>query len=187
MAQLDLLRRCLICSARRNQENLNLAKTTVILLQTYIHLRRMAVYTASWEDLSSCVICLVVARESSVITKVHNFSLSSLTCFVKDKQTLKTEDTNWIFSVTHQSGRLFPLKLQSLQQTFQRIIQAYYWRNIFTAFAVGWVVRTKLNSPKNVERFSSLPSIFGYFGKADEKQLNTPPWKDLYLRTSVRK
>ena len=123
----------------------------------------------------------------SVITKVHNFSLSSLTCFVKDKQTLKTEDTNWIFSVTDQSGRLFPIKLQSLQQTFQRIIQAYYWRNIFTAFAVGWVVRTKLNSPKNVESFSSLPSIYGYFGKADEKQLNTPPWKDLYLRTSVRK
>ena len=125
--------------------------------------------------------------DCSVITKVHNFSLSSLTCFVKDKQTLKTEDTNWIFSVTDQSGRLFPLKLQSLRQTFQRIIQAYYWRNIFTAFAVGWVVRTKLNSQKNVESFSSLPLIFGSAVFRRLFQSNTPPWKDLYLHTSVRK
>ena len=50
----------------------------------------------------SRVICLVIAKEifllqsdCSAITKVRNFSLLSLNCFVKDKlkQTLKTEDT----------------------------------------------------------------------------------------------
>ena len=50
----------------------------------------------------SSVICLVIAREifllqsdCSAVTKVRNFSLLTLTCFVKDKlkQTLKTEDT----------------------------------------------------------------------------------------------
>ena len=53
-------------------------------------------------NLSSCVICLVIAREifllksdCSAITKVHklNFSLLSLTYFAKDGQTLKMEDT----------------------------------------------------------------------------------------------
>ena len=55
--------------------------------------------------MSSCVICLVIAREiflhqsdCSAITKVLNFSLLSLiynylTSFVKDKETLKMEDT----------------------------------------------------------------------------------------------
>ena len=51
----------------------------------------------------SCVICLNIAREifllqsnCSAMTKVHNFSLLGLTCFVKDKQMLKTEDTKEI-------------------------------------------------------------------------------------------
>ena len=78
----------MFCSAK-SRKLVFLAKTTVILL--YIHLRQWLVITATWEDLpavvfmskkitmSSCVICLVIARESfliksdcSAITKVHN-------------------------------------------------------------------------------------------------------------------
>ena len=85
--------------------------------------------------LSSCVICLVIAREifllksdCSAITKVHklNFSLLSLTYFAKDKQTLKMEDTLYKMDIFRHRPicGLFPLKCQSLRQTFQRIIQA---------------------------------------------------------------
>ena len=107
------------------------------------------VITASWKDLaavvvvsnnfktnlSSCVIYLVIAREifllksdCSVITKVHklNFSLLSLTYFAKDEQTLKMEDTLYKMDIFRHRPicGLFPLKCQSLRQTFQRIIQA---------------------------------------------------------------
>ena len=86
-------------------------------------------------NLSSCVICLVIAREifllksdCSVITKVHklNFSLLSLTYFAKDEQTLKMEDTLYKMDIFRHRPicGLFPLKCQSLRQTFQRIIQA---------------------------------------------------------------
>ena len=78
----------MFCSA--NPENLFLVKTTVILL--YIHLRTMAGHFSflekAWQQfvsnkfMSSCVICLVIAREifllqsdCSAITKVYNFSL----------------------------------------------------------------------------------------------------------------
>ena len=83
----------------------------------------------------SCVICLVIVREifllqsdCSAITKVRNFSLLSLTCFVKDKlkQTLKTVDTLYKLDIFRHRPicGLFPLKCQSLRKTFQRIIQA---------------------------------------------------------------
>ena len=52
---------------------------------------------------------------------------------------LETEDTLYkldIFRHRPISG-LFPLKCQSLRQTFQRIIQALLFAYIFTAFAVG--------------------------------------------------
>ena len=82
--------------------------------------------------MSSCsVICLVIARvifllqsDCSGITKVHNLSLLSLlyNCFVKDKQTLKAEDTLYeldIFRHRRICG-LLPAECQSLRQTFQR-------------------------------------------------------------------
>ena len=83
----------------------------------------------------SCVICLVIAREMlllqsdcSAITKVRNFSLLSLTCFVKDKlkHTLKTENTLYKLDIFRHRPifGLFPLKCQSLRKTFQRVIQA---------------------------------------------------------------
>ena len=46
----------------------------------------------------------------------------------------------------------------------------YYWRNIFTAFAVGLSGQNEAKFQKNLELFSSLPSIFRYcFRKRDEK------------------
>ena len=124
-----------------------LAKTTVIPYFKLIFIYKQWLFiTASWEDLaevvfvsnkcmSSCVICLVVAREifllqsdCSAITKVHkpNFSLLSLTYFAKDKQTLKMKDTLYKMDIVRHRPicGLFPLKCQSLRQTFQRIIQA---------------------------------------------------------------
>ena len=110
-------------------------------------------------SLMSCVICLVIAREiflvqsdCSAITEVHNFSLLSLTCFVKDKQTLKTENTWYKLDIFRHRPiyGLFPFK----------------WLSVFTAdfstnhsgFVIGetsspllllvWVARTKLNSKK---------------------------------------
>ena len=80
-----------------------------------------------------CVICLAIAKEiflpqldCSVITKVHNFSVLNLTCFVKNRQTLKTEDTLDKLDIFRHRPicGLFPLKCQSLRKTFQRIIQA---------------------------------------------------------------
>ena len=110
-------------------------------------------------SLMSCVICLVIAREiflvqsdCSAITEVHNFSLLSLTCFVKDKQTLKTGNTWYKLDIFRHRPiyGLFPFK----------------WLSVFTAdfstnhsrFVIGetsspllllvWVARTKLNSKK---------------------------------------
>ena len=89
-------------------------------------------------NLSSCVIYLVIAREifllksdCSVIPKVHklNFSLLSLTYFAKDEQTLKMEDTLYKMDIFRHRPicGLFPLKCQSLRQTFQRIIQTLFF------------------------------------------------------------
>ena len=84
--------------------------------------------------MSSCVICLVIAREifllqsdCSAITKVHNFSLLGLTCFVKDKQSLKTEDTLyntiWIFSVTDQFVVFFHLNVSLYSRLFNESLR----------------------------------------------------------------
>ena len=88
---MDLLKRWLRF-ARQNLENTVLAKTTVILLYTHIHLQTLAghygflkrpgsraVVFVSNTFMSSCVICVVIAREIFLlqsdcpeITKVHN-------------------------------------------------------------------------------------------------------------------
>ena len=103
------------------------------------------VITASWEHLaavvfvsnkfmSSCVFCLVIAREfclfqsdCSAITKEHIFfAIELIIVNLFCKQTLKMEETLYkldIFRHRPISG-LFPLRCQSLRQTFQRIIQA---------------------------------------------------------------
>ena len=49
-----------------------------------------------------------------------------LTCFVKDKQRLKTEDTLYKLDISRHRPicGLLPAECQSLRQTFQRIIQA---------------------------------------------------------------
>ena len=50
----------------------------------------------------------------------------------------------------------------------QFVVQAllyYYWRNIFTAFAVGLSGYNKARFQEKLESFSSLLSIFGYLGK----------------------
>ena len=92
---------------------------------------------------SSCgVICLVIAREifllqsdCAAITKVHNFSLLSLltcfvTCFVKDKQTLKTLYINCIFPDTDQFVVFFQLNVSLYGRLFNDP-GSNYLRNIF--------------------------------------------------------
>ena len=142
---LDLLKRCL-CFARRNPENLFFSEDdchpTLTLYSFTNNGWSLRLLEKTWQqlflwviNLSSCVICLVIAREifllksdCSAITKVHklNFSLLRLTYFAKDKQTLKMEDTLYKMDVFRHRPicGLFPLKSQSLRQTFQRIIQA---------------------------------------------------------------
>ena len=76
---LDSLKRCLLCFARRNPETWFLGKMTVILLS--IHLRTIAglyglligpdaVVFVSNKFMSSCVICLVIAREIFLLQSV---------------------------------------------------------------------------------------------------------------------
>ena len=119
--------------------------------------RRLSSYvnliTASWEDLaavvfvsnkfmSSCVICLVIAREifllqsdCSAITKVYNFLLLSLLySFVGHKTNVKNGG-HFIQKLDIFRHRPicapFPSKCQSLRQTFQRIIQALLFAKHF--------------------------------------------------------
>ena len=64
-----------------------------------------------------------------LLTKMHNFSLLGLTRFLQDKQKLKTEDTLYKLDIFRHRPicGLFPLKCQSLGQTFQRIIQTLFF------------------------------------------------------------
>ena len=121
------------------------------------------VITASWEHLvavvfvsnkfmSSCVICLVIAREifllqsdCSATTKVHiifrywAYFIINLFCKLRIlKQTLKMEDTLYKLDISRHKPicGLFPAECQFLRQTF-RLFRLYHLRNIFTAFAVG--------------------------------------------------
>ena len=95
---MDLLKRCL-CFARRNPENLlfseNDGHPTLTLysftnngwsLRLLIEKTWQQLFFVSNKYMSSCVICLVIAREifllqsdCSAITKVHNFLAVELT------------------------------------------------------------------------------------------------------------
>ena len=76
------------------------------------------------------------------------FVIELNTCFVKDKQTLDTEDTLYKLGILRHrpiSG-IFPLKCQSLRQTFQRIIQAVLFAKHLHSFCCWfeWLERKKV-------------------------------------------
>ena len=48
-----------------------------------------------------------------------------------------------------------------------------------------WVARTKLNSKTNLERFSSLPSIFGYLGKETKNTAELVIIKNIFIYARV--
>ena len=115
-------------------------------------------------------------------TKVFVIELSlQLTCFVKDKQTLETEDTLYKLDIFRHRPicGLFPLKCQSLRQTFQRIIQTIICETPSPLLLLVLFARTKLNSRTSLESLLSLPAlIFGYLKKRERRktQLNTSSW-----------
>ena len=151
--------------------------------------------------MSSCVFCLVIAREfclfqsdCSAITKEHIFfAIELIIVNLFCKQTLKMEETLYkldIFRHRPISG-LFPLRCQSLRQTFQRIIQALLFAQHLHCFCclVGLSGQNEatLKKKKKKVSFSSLPSIFGYLGKETINIAEHVIMKKIYLRAFVNK
>ena len=157
----DLLKRCLRF-ARQNPENMLFREKTVTFFNLIFIYEQWLVITASWEDLaavvfmsnkfmSSCVReIFLLQSDCSVIKKCIIFRYWAR-YNLQDKQALKTKNTLHnldIFRHGPISG-VFPLKGQSLRQTFQRIsyissFAAYlrhsawnYWTYCCCCFAPG--------------------------------------------------
>ena len=140
---LDLLKRCLRFALLALPKNVFIKRRRLSSF-TFIY-ELWLVITASWEHLaavvfmsnkfmSSCVICLVIAKEiflfqwdcSAITKRAYYFVIELIMINLFCKQTLKAEDTLYkldIFRHRPISG-LFSLQCQFLRQTFHRIIQA---------------------------------------------------------------
>ena len=133
--------------------------------------------------MSSCVICLVIARDifllqsdCQAITKVHNFSVLSLLynqLVLQDiKQTLKTEDTLYKLNIFRDRPicGLFLLNVSLYGRLFNESFRLYYLRNIFTAFAVGLIGDNETKFQNKSRKIFIIAVDFLVLRKRDEKR-----------------
>ena len=144
---LDLLKRCL-CFARRNPENLFfseddchptlysftnngwslrlLEKTWQQLFLIFVSNKFVFLCNLSCYCKRNCLASVGLFGDNKSASFFAIELTLWLTCFLKDKQRLKTEDTLYKLDISRHRPicGFLPAECQSLRQTFQRIIQA---------------------------------------------------------------
>ena len=174
---LYLLKRCLRF-AWRNPENVFIKRRRLSSF-TFIY-ELWLVITASWEHpaavvfmsykfMSSCVICLVIAKQIflfqsdclAITKRAYFFVIELIMINLKAEDTLHKLDIFWHRTTT--LGGLFPLECQSLCQTFQQILQALLFVKHLHHFCCWpvWEARTKLSSKKNWKVFHHCHPFLG--------------------------
>ena len=109
-----------------------------------------------------------------------------LTCFVKDKQTLKTEETLYKLDLSRNRPICVLFLIESLYGRLFDDSGSNYLQNNFTAFAVG-LSGQKLNSKKSRKFFIIAVDFNAVLRKRDEKHSSTRRHeKNLSLRTGVK-